>query len=80
MARTAIIAALTARNSDMSLIGQGENPHWVNYISTQLKPSAVIYPNGGPQLDNPNLTEDTDKGTSSEKEYILGSSSESDSG
>lgn len=52
LARTAIIAALTTKNSDMPLTEQGENPNWVNYISTQLEPSAVIYPNGGPQLDN----------------------------
>ena len=42
---------------------QGVTPHWVNQISVQTEPSAVIHPNGGFQLDTPTLMEETDKGS-----------------
>ena len=45
----------------------------------QSEPSAVIHPNGGSQLDTSILTEETEKGTSSEEGPGSDSGSESDS-
>ena len=51
----------------------------MNQISVQPEPSAATHPNGRSQLDTPTLTEETDKGTSSEEESGSDYDSESDS-
>ena len=63
LARIALLAAPTPKNSGMSLIEQGDTPHQVNQILVQPEPSAVTHPNGRSQLDTPTLLEETDKGS-----------------
>ena len=78
LGRIALIAAHTPRISSMSLIEQGDTSHRMNQSSVQPEPSAVIYLNGGSQLDTPTLTEETDKRTFSEEASGSDSGSEPD--
>ena len=78
MARIALKVTPKSENSGMSLIEQVDIP-WENQISVQPEPSAVIQPNSGFQQEALTLTDETDKGTSSEEKSCSDSGSEPDS-